>query len=107
MNIRTSMDVEDANSRIAKLKQINKEQTTEIVQLRKKLKAKCPPPPALPDPPRTLQLATVNALFILLENMTKENTGLHRVVSRYTISDVPLRADAAVLLSRVRKDLGK
>lgn len=99
-----NMNVESADSRIATLKQINKEQTTEIVQLRKKLKAKCPP---LPPPPPTLQLATFNSLFRLLENMTKENTGLLRVVSRYSINEVPLRAEASVLLTRCKKDLGK
>lgn len=98
------MDVEDTNSRIAKLKQMNKEQTAEIVGLRRKLKAKCPP---LPDPPPTLRLATVNSLFVLLENLTKENTGLKRVVSRYVINEVPLRVDAATLLTMCKKDLGQ
>ena len=104
MNSHTSMDVEDTNSRIANLKKINEEQTTEIVGLRRKLKAKCPP---LPEPPPTFRLATVNSIFLLLENLTKEETGLRKILGRYAISAEPLRADAAVLLSRCKKDLGQ
>ncbi len=104
MNSHTSMDVEDTKRRIANLKKINEEQTTEIVQLRKKLKAKCPPPP---EPSPTLRLATINAIFMLLDNLTLEQTGWRRILNRWAISAEPLRSDAVVLLSRCKKDLGK
>ncbi len=104
MNSHTSMDVEDTDRRITNLKKINEEQTSEIVGLRRKLKAKCPPPP---EPPLAFRLATVNSVFLLLENLTKERTGWWRVINRWAINAEPLRSDAAVLLTRCKKDLGK
>lgn len=99
----TTMDVESRDRRIRNLKRITEEQTAEIVGLRRRLKRKCPP---LPLPPPTLKLATINSLFTLLENLTAENTGMRRMVSRWAINAEPLRADAVVLLVRCKKDLG-
>ena len=46
---------------------------------------------------------TAQILIILLENLTKEQTGWRRFFSRWAISDEPLRNDAAYLLDRINK----
>lgn len=48
--------------------------------------------------------STAECLVSLLENLSKENSGLLKCFNRWAISDEPLRSDAALVLDLIRKE---